>query len=153
MRSAILLAILIPYASIAQPILPNPMTTPGVADPNLPKEIICDPTWSTKEVRPPKAYTHGLKLQELQSPEYTDKNPSHYQQDHLIPLELGGDATDPRNEWAQSWHGNCSAHEKDQLENVLHDLVCSGMITLQDAQDEIARNWIASYQVRIGPLK
>jgi hypothetical protein len=99
-----------------------------------------------KYVRPPKSYTYALKMQELQAP-------SHYQQDHLIPLELGAHPTDPKNEWAQSWHGNCSAHEKSNLESVLHDMVCSGVISLSDAQDEIARNWIASYQLRIGPLK
>jgi hypothetical protein len=51
---AIILLAMIPLTSIAmaQSILPNPNTTPGIADPNLPKKVTCDPSWSTKYVRP-----------------------------------------------------------------------------------------------------
>src|SRR5437868_7021359 len=36
-------------------------------------------------------------------------------------------------------------HEKDQVENYLHDQVCSGAMSLKDAQKEIATNWLAVY--------
>ena len=44
------------------------------------------------------------------------------------------------------------AHTKDRLENRLHKLVCSGTITLGEAQHEISTNWIAAYRGRIGML-
>jgi len=33
----------------------------------------------------------------------------------------------------------------DQVENYLHDQVCQGAISLQQAQREIATNWLAVY--------
>ncbi len=33
----------------------------------------------------------------------------------------------------------------DQVENYLHDQVCKGTISLQEAQTEIATNWLAVY--------
>jgi hypothetical protein len=37
-------------------------------------------------------------------------------------------------------------HEKDQVENYLHDQVCSGRMNLIDAQRAIATNWLDVYQ-------
>jgi hypothetical protein len=36
-------------------------------------------------------------------------------------------------------------HEKDKVENYLHDQVCSGAMTLQIAQIAIATNWLDVY--------
>ena len=41
-------------------------------------------------------------------------------------------------------------HQKDQVENYLHAQVCSGAETLQQAQQEIATNWLAAYQRMTG---
>jgi|SRR3954451_10118980 hypothetical protein len=41
------------------------------------------------------------------------------------------------------------SHEKDRLENRLHDLVCSGQITLRRAQNAIATNWVKAYKVYV----
>ncbi len=35
---------------------------------------------------------------------------------------------------------------KDALENKLHKLACAGTITLEQAQKEIASDWIAAYR-------
>jgi hypothetical protein len=56
--------------------------------------------------------------------------------DHLIPRELGG-ADDVRNLWPQPWP---DAHKKDVAENRLHRAVCSGSISLLDAQNTM-RHW------------
>ena len=40
-------------------------------------------------------------------------------------------------------------HVKDQLENFLHAQVCAGNIALDKAQQEIAKDWIASYKSRL----
>jgi hypothetical protein len=71
--------------------------------------------------------------------------------DHLISRELGGaDAED--NLWPQPYTQHPGAHEKDWLEYRLHSEVCTGKISLADAQLEIARDWYAAYLKRKGPL-
>ncbi len=39
---------------------------------------------------------------------YADRNPAHYQEDHLVPLELGGAPRDPRNLWPQPNDGDAA---------------------------------------------
>jgi len=60
-----------------------------------------------------------------------------YQHDHFIPLELGGAPKDPNNLWFVPID---RAHKDDQEENELHREVCSGRITLAEAQQEMI-NW------------
>jgi hypothetical protein len=70
--------------------------------------------------------------------------------DHLISLELGG-SNDQTNLWPQPYQGTqWNAHVKDQLENFLHAQTCAGNIALDQAQQEIATDWIASYKKRLG---
>jgi len=70
--------------------------------------------------------------------------------DHLISLELGG-SNEQTNLWPEPYQGTTwNAHVKDQLENYLHAHVCSGDIALDQAQQEIATDWIASYKTRLG---
>jgi hypothetical protein len=70
--------------------------------------------------------------------------------DHLISLELGG-SNDQSNLWPEPYQGTAlNAHVKDQLENFLHAQVCAGSISLDQAQLEIAKDWIASYKKRLG---
>ncbi len=69
--------------------------------------------------------------------------------DHLIPLELGGD-NGIRNLWPQPYGGAWSAGRKDELENELHDRVCSGALALEEAQRIIVRDWIAAYRRYVG---
>jgi hypothetical protein len=64
----------------------------------------------------------------------------------LIPLGLGG-ADVAGNLWPQSrdtrpW----DAARKDELEDFLHLAVCAGGIPLEEAQREIAADWIAAYR-------
>ena len=64
----------------------------------------------------------------------------------LIALELGG-SNDIRNLWPQPkntkpWNNKA----KNQLEARLHSMVCNGTISLGEAQQAIAHDWIAAYQ-------
>jgi hypothetical protein len=68
--------------------------------------------------------------------------------DHLVPLELGG-LDDERNLWVQFAP---EFHYKDHLENYMKVQVCSGKISLPDAQHELMTDWPASYEKHIGPL-
>jgi hypothetical protein len=81
-------------------------------------------------VRPPVSYTNDLKRKGLRR--YRLRGPpSAYQEDHLISLELGGDPTDARNLWPEPYP---RASEVDRIENELNHLVCSGRISLAEAQ-------------------
>ncbi|HMF74577.1 MAG TPA: hypothetical protein VK604_02840 [Bryobacteraceae bacterium] len=69
-----------------------------------------------------------------------------YEVDYLITPELGG-ATTIRNLWPEPYHAPVwNAHVKDDLENRLHRMVCSGELELATAQRDIAANWIAAYK-------
>ncbi len=67
-----------------------------------------------------------------------------YEVDHLVSLELGG-SNDISNLWPEAASPQPGFHEKDKVENYLHDQVCSGAISLRQAQIEIATNWLAVY--------
>jgi hypothetical protein len=70
--------------------------------------------------------------------------PGQYEVDHLVSLELGG-SNDISNLWPEAASPKPGFHEKDKVENYLHDQICSGAISLQQAQKEIATNWLAVY--------
>jgi hypothetical protein len=124
--------------------LPDPACTPGVADPRVTQDnihsTICVSGYTTS-VRPPSTYTDRLKRQQIQAYGYGDSSPPDYEEDHLIPLELGGSPTDPKNLWPEPRGGDFPASRKDAVENSLHAKVCAGLIMLAAAQVAIARNW------------
>jgi hypothetical protein len=72
-----------------------------------------------------------------------------YELDHLIPLELGGDNANA-NLWPEPASPTPGFHQKDNLENTMHGLVCSGRLDLHEAQQEIATNWYAAYVRYVG---
>ena len=139
----------------AQGTLPDRNRTPGAINPAVTPatiaDTICRRGW-TRTVRPPKEYTSGLKREQLRAWGYGDRRLGHYEEDHLVPLGLGGAPTDPRNLWpeprksADGW----DAGRKDDLEFALNQLVCSGRLPLAQAQAAIATDWIAAYRTTIG---
>ena len=82
-----------------------------------------------------------------------DSHPAHNRatlRERTLSLELGG-SNEQTNLWPEPYQGtDWNAHVKDQLENFLHAHVCSGDIALDQAQKEIAKDWIASYKKRLG---
>ena len=66
-----------------------------------------------------------------------------HEEDHLISLELGGDASDPKNLWPEPGQ---SPNPKDKVKNALHSAVCSDRITLKEAQARIATDWTTAEQ-------
>ena len=77
---------------------------------------------------------------------YADINPAHYEEDHLIPLSIGGNPSDPANLWPQPRLSEWNAEKKDILEFKLYKLVCEGAVTLDDARHQISANWIETYK-------
>jgi hypothetical protein len=140
--------------------LPNPRLTPGAVNtavtPDTIAMTICTSGW-TATVRPPSAYTSALKLVQIVEYGYADKSPSHYQEDHLVPLELGGAPRDPRNLWPEPNTATLvdgtavGSDRKDDLENFLHGRVCGGTMALRDAQRLIAGDWVTVWQQLLGP--
>jgi hypothetical protein len=111
---------------------------------------ICISGW-TAGIRPPSAYTGALKLAQIIEYGYEDRSPSHYQEDHLVPLELGGAPRDPANLWPEPNYvvlpdgTEVGSGAKDGLEDALHRRVCAGTMQLGDAQRLIAGDWIAAW--------
>lgn len=87
---------------------------------------ICVPGW-TATIRPPLSYTEALKRSQLPP----GAKLSNYEEDHWIPLELGGAPREPRNLWPELWP---DAHKKDAQENALRKAVCGGEISLEEAR-------------------
>jgi hypothetical protein len=107
--------------------------TPGALNPDVTQAnihaTICVRGW-TATIRPPPDYTDALKLQQMRAYGETGP-PSAYEEDHLISLELGGAARDARNLWPEP---RPRAEEVDRIENELNAKVCSGELTLAEAQ-------------------
>ena len=124
--------------------LPDARCTPGVADPRVTQDnlqtTICVSGY-TATVRPPSAYTDSLKAQQIKEYGYADANVADYEEDHLIPLELGGHPTDPKNLWPEPRGGAEPASAKDRVENALNKRVCAGTMALASAQSAIASDW------------
>jgi hypothetical protein len=126
--------------------LPDLNCTPGVTNPNVTQaniqQTICQSGY-TATIRPPASYTNKLKAQGMIDYGYADTNISHYEEDHLISLELGGSPADPGNLWPEF---PASPNPKDSIENLCHRMICNGSITLKDAQEQIAKDWHTACQ-------
>jgi len=116
-------------------VLADPVRTPGVLNPDVTQATIgttiCVQGW-TRTVRPPTDYTNALKLRQMRAYSETG-SASGYQEDHLISLELGGHPTDPGNLWPEPYP---RAAQVDVIENELNGQVCSGSLTLAQAQNK-----------------
>jgi hypothetical protein len=131
-------------------VLPNRRLTPGAVNPLVTQatihQTICL-TGYTRTIRPSSSYTTALKRDQLAAG-YTyrsDLSTSDYEEDHLISLELGGSPNSVKNLWPEPYLAAEGARVKDKIENRLHDLVCSGQLTLRTAQAAIAANWWSAY--------
>jgi hypothetical protein len=136
--------------SFAQPyVRPDRSLTPGAIDPavtqNNIQSTVCVRGY-THKVRPDKKYTNRLKHEQIQQYRYADRDVRNYELDHLIPLNIGGNPSDPKNLWPQSRQGEWSAEQKNDLEFVVYKMVCQGEITLLEAQQRMAKDWIEAYQ-------
>lgn len=128
--------------------LPNATLTPGVINPDVTQanigSTVCVKGW-TKTVRPPAFYTNKLKKFQIRQYGYADTDPRDYEEDHLIPLSVGGSPTDPRNLWPEPRNSEWNADRKDELEFALYMGVCHGEIRLDEARIAFATNWIDAY--------
>ncbi len=129
--------------------LPDAKLTPGAIDPAVTQQnirsTVCVKGY-TKTVRPPAYYTNKLKKTQVIEYGYVDTNPKHYEEDHLIPLSIGGSPNDPKNLWPQPRLSEWNAQKKDALEFRIYKLVCDGAVPLDEARQAMAHNWIDAYK-------
>lgn len=128
-------------ACVSSQALPDSACTPGAIFSQATKAQICTPGNSSKVRNVPEE----VKKQVFAEYNITHHSPGEYEVDHLISLELGG-SNDIANLWSEPAEPRPGFHEKDKVENYLHEQVCSDALTLQQAQVEIAGNWLAVYQ-------
>ena len=133
--------------------LPDPSCTPGALNPDVTQDTIdstiCVSGW-TSTIRPPVSYTNPLKVQQIAEYGYSDTSTADYEEDHFVPLELGGAPRDPNNLWPQPRYDDGSGYtsaNKDSVENKLKAAVCNGTVTLADAQNAIMTNWTTAESV------
>jgi len=120
--------------------LPDSDCTPGAVFSDVTVSQLCQPGYSTSVRNVPESEKNQVYA------EYGVKSHSagQYEVDHLVSLELGG-SNDISNLWPEPAEPRPGFHEKDKVENYLHEQVCNGSISLQDAQIQIATNWLAVY--------
>jgi len=134
---------------------PDPALTPGALNPAVtPATIgstICVAGYSSR-IRPPSDYTSALKRRQIAEYGYADPRLSSYEEDHLIPLSIGGAPRDPRNLWPEPRNAalpdgtDVGATTKDRFEVYLHERVCSGAIALGIAQRQMASDWVRAWE-------
>ena len=125
-------------SACSTPTTPTPTPTPvliGALNPAVTqatiKTTVCRSGW-TAIIRPPASYTNTLKRRQL--PKGADLKA--YEEDHLIPLALGGAPRDPVNLRPIPLD---RAKRDDVVESRLHRQLCAGTITLAQAQLAISQ--------------
>lgn len=117
-------------------LLPSQTHTPGLRNPEISQSNIANTVCIkgyTRRIRPSVSYTSFVKKEQIRYLRLSGK-PADYEEDHFIPLELGGSPYDTRNLWPEP-HSQSKA--SDPLENLLHKEMCDGRITLRQAQNSI----------------
>lgn len=120
--------------------LPDSACTPGAIIATATKDDICKSGYAQSVRNVPDSE----KNQAYAEYSIVKHSTGQYEVDHLVSLELGG-SNDIANLWPELASPKPGFHEKDKVENYLHSQVCSGAVSLHDAQVEIATNWLAVY--------
>lgn len=169
-------------------IYPDVEHNPGAIDPAVTQDNIadniCNKSFKTGTIRPPSSYTNKVKKDqmakiygdtvaqnakligddELKCKLHTNV-PGCYEEDHIISLQNGGAPSDERNLFPEAYNtsvkgDHVGAHEKDKVENFVHNGICLGIpnakfsngpkpkkrLTLEDGQRILAIDWYACYQ-------
>ncbi|MFJ9781931.1 hypothetical protein ACIRSS_20265 [Amycolatopsis sp. NPDC101161] len=130
--------------------LPDPACTPGALNPDVTQSTIgstiCVSGW-TATIRPSTSYTNKLKTQGIADYGYSDTSLSDYEEDHFLPLELGGAPKDPKNLWPEPHSGSENSYSKDSVENAVKKAVCANRATLAAAQHAMLTDWTTAESV------
>ena len=125
--------------------------TPGAINTAVTEDNIGDTVCKigfTKTIRPSESYTYSLKMRQLRSGYNLngDTKAGNYEEDHMVPLSVGGAPKDEKNLWPQPRKIYPGAAEKDKLELLAWKKLCKREITLKEAQSYFLNgNWEKSY--------
>lgn len=144
------LSILILFISTASFALtePNRALTPGRVDNKVTKQILCSPGYlQAHSTIPADVRAKVMKRYNVSPNAQVDI-------DNLVSVEVGGSFTDVRNLWPQDVCPAFSAgktcfgiQEKNLVEANLYQRICSGQISMADAQDIVrSGKWIQEYK-------
>ncbi|MEO7022104.1 MAG: HNH endonuclease signature motif containing protein [Ktedonobacteraceae bacterium] len=120
--------------------LPDPACTPGDILPNATVQQVCTAGYASAE----RNVSQSLKRQVYAAYGITQRLPGQYEVDHLVNLSIGG-SNDLTNLWPQPATPVPGYKEKNRVEVYLQSQVCSGALSLREAEIEIATNWVAVY--------
>jgi len=118
--------------------VPAGVLNPAVAQATIGRTI-CVPRWTAK-VRPPSSYTATLKRRQIAAM-HLPGTPADFEEDHAVPLALGGAPRDPANLRPVPIG---QARADDREETRLHVAVCAGRMSLAAAQRMIL-DWKAAH--------
>jgi hypothetical protein len=121
--------------------LPDHACTPGAAFAGVTADQICRSGYA----RSVRDVPTEEKTQVYAEYGIATRRSGQYEVDHLVSLELGG-SNDIANLWPEAADPKPGFHEKDRYENYLHDQVCSGRLSLQEAQRRIAQDWLSNWR-------
>ena len=122
---------------------PDRRCSPGAYYSGLTKAVICSGSFRTSTIRDvPQSEKYAVEVEYGMPARLYGRT---IEIDHIVSLELGG-SNDIANLFPEPGSGPANYHVKDQLENKLHDLVCSGAMPLGTAQQRIATNWQSLYR-------
>lgn len=117
----------------------NPDVTPVTI-----RSTICMSGW-TATVRPSSSYTSKLKSEQMVS-ERLPGTAADYEEDHRVPIELGGAPADPNNLSPEPYVGTPNnARVKDAGENLAKSWVCDQGSDLRQVQAAFVKRWLAPY--------
>jgi hypothetical protein len=125
--------------------MPDTRCTPGATFAGVTAADVCVRGYASKV----RHVTESTKRLVYAAYGITTHRSGQYEVDHLISLELGG-SNDPANLFPEAALPRPGFHEKDKVENFLHQQVCAGAISLRRAQHLIASAWLSVYRTLPG---
>lgn len=122
--------------------MPDHACTPGAIFPDATQSQVCKSGYSASVRDVPQAEKNQIYAEYRIATHTTGQ----YEVDHHISLELGG-SNDIANLWPEAASPMPGFHEKDKVENFLHNKLCAGKISLTESQDLVSNHWVEVYKL------
>ena len=125
--------------SVEDGVEPNPELTPGAT-----RQVSISDVCAVPHEEVVVDVPNSLREKILREYGIVEKRKGDYEIDFLIAPRLGG-TEDLQNLWPEPYASPVwNARVKDDLEERLHELVCSGKVNLRTAQNDISADWIGA---------
>ena len=159
MKRLLLAVSLLAFPASAQTVV-TPATMPVVAqsladllNPDVTQATlsttVCVAGWSPS-VRISSSQAARIKAKQVLALYGPDMPTTAFEENHKIPISLGGNPVNEANLVPQSYGGRWNARDSDALELSMHAKLCAGTITLAQAQAAFFGDWREAYLVNFG---